>query len=299
MGKIIDMDSYRTEKTELDIKNYEELIKRYRKTEDIEDYMKLKAKYYFDREFYQYIINTEPDMDYARALGMGFAIAESQYENSDIIQGFIAESMLKEIFDKLDNLEEILHDSYESKEELVDSEIENHIIDIAAANDENLSFYLSEHPELLKEQRNSINRIVNKWDNYDNELKERTTSRGIMGMVDEFINLHEDCNYDPQDMAIYLKYKLGIDIMDIYEDEILELGFSPSDENPLDNEKLYKSLFENIDLNTQKMLSDFNIIIRNYMRGDKMPDSYSFKPYIEEERQKIKRKRKNKRNMNR
>ena len=292
MGKIINMDNYRTEKTEIEIKQYEERIKRYRKTADIEDYMLLKAKYYFDREFYNYIISTEPDIDYASALGMGFAIAESQYENSDIIQGFIAESMLKEIFDKIDNLEEVLHNSYKSKEELVDSEMENYIIDVAAANDENLSFYLSEHPELLKEQKNSINRIINKWDNYDNELKERTTSSGIMNMVDEFIDLHEDCNYDSQDMAIYLKYKLGIDIMDIYEEEVLELDIPTLEVDPFDSEENYKRLFENIDLNTQKMLSDFNIIIRNYMRGDEMPDSYTFKTYIKEERQKIKSKRK-------
>ncbi|MBQ2639555.1 MAG: hypothetical protein IJF92_02200 [Bacilli bacterium] len=306
MGEIIDINDYRDEISKYEIDEFEELITKYKKTADTEDFIKLKFKYNLKRAFYESIIYEEKDPKWKKNLGMGFWIVQVEYKNSELIKDFMAESMLNEIYEKIDDLEEYLHNRFKNKDRLLNIGVKDYIINSVYGYDECLSGYLTKYNYLLKTYESKINRIINRWDEYDDELKRRSTDPDtIMSMVVDFIDFHEDCDFEPHDMALYLKYKLGIDIMDVYKQpetyfdydengnivDTIVIDDSLEDDDFFESEEYYNSIFNDLDFKEQKMLSDFNIIIRNYMRGEKMPDSYDYQAYLKEEREKIKTKK--------
>lgn len=111
---------------------------------------------------------------HADKIGLGFSIIIEDYE-SESVKGFIAESMIREIFYELnkDDLETIMHNKL-TKEQLQDLNKNTYLINILRSYDKDLAFYVSNNLKLLEEQKNSINVIQKNWDNYINkEIEEK------------------------------------------------------------------------------------------------------------------------------
>ena len=311
MNKVINFSDYIDNNLEEEKRNkdLENKIKEYQKDKSLDNYISLKIMYQVKRLEYESFIEQVDDLEWKKNLGMGYWIVLEEYKTKPLIKEFIAEFMLKEIYDDTDkfNLEIFLHSKFKNKDKILKMGVKNFIINYTLNYDECLSGYITKNDYLLKEIEEKINKILSRWDQYNKERENIIMNpENIIEIVDEFTRYNDDCIFTSYDLAIYLKNKLGIDITNDYKkkcfydtlDSEIEceslLESDIEDEYEMSDEEFYNITFQNLSLKDQKVLSNFNIIINEYIKGKKIPDSYDYQAFIKEEREKLKDKRKTK-----
>ncbi len=145
------------------------------------------------------------------SIGLGFLVIFDSYSKSKIVLDFYAKMMIKSIFsDNNINLEKMLHQEFNSKEELNKVGINNYLINFISIYDSMLADYLSKNIKLLKFLSKKIEKIKDNWELYN--LKIEKSKYDLM-----FIKVHEymerieaDCMFDETSLIYYIGVKLGI-----------------------------------------------------------------------------------------
>ncbi len=144
-------------------------------------------------------------------IGMGFLVIFDSYNSSKIVLDFYAKSIVKSIFDENDiDLEIMLHQQFESKEQLNQIGINRYLINFIEGYDSMLASYLSANIELLSEFSNKIKNIQSNWNKY-NEKDERKKYNLLLEKIHEYMENNEsNCMFDETTLLYYIGKKLGI-----------------------------------------------------------------------------------------
>lgn len=105
---------------------------------------------------------------FAQELGKGFVFIKDKYENSTIIKDFFAKKMINEIFceETNRNLEEALHMRYKKAESINREGVNKFILQYIEGYDSYLANYVGCNINLIDNIKKEINRIINHWDKY-------------------------------------------------------------------------------------------------------------------------------------
>lgn len=100
--------------------------------------------------------------------GLGFSYIISKYESSKVICDYFAYNYMTEIFynNMVYRLEDLIHNCFSTKDELLNYGIYNFIINYIGCYDKVLANYLSANKKDLKKIELSILNIINNWNNY-------------------------------------------------------------------------------------------------------------------------------------
>ena len=114
---------------------------------------------------------------YDENFGLGFIIIELN-EKSKVIIDFLATKLIEKIFYKTvyNDLEDIIHMNFQTKEELEAYGTNNFIIEFIQLFDEDLAHYASLNPKIYQSINKIINHIIKNWpiylkENYSTNLK--------------------------------------------------------------------------------------------------------------------------------
>ena len=209
-------------------------------------------------------------------IGMGFWLIFDQYNGSDIILGYYANSLLGEIIrDNNIDFEKMLHAQFKSVDKITEMGINNYIINFIGYYDSMLSSYISTHLDLVKPIANRIKYIQDNWDTYSSK-DEAKRYDNMLGMVHDFIHM-SDSNISESEMLYYVAKELGItekvkqyDGTNDFEDKYdIDLDY---DEEVLDDMVKFE-----IDKNPKERLTYLKVkrIIMNQLFSDKPLDLYS------------------------
>lgn len=247
-------------------KRLEKMLLLYSQTKD-EKYLKsLNILYNLKRVEYEIIIQTEKDQEWKQNWGMGFWFVLNEFNTKPMIKDFMAKHMLEEIYreDKEFNIEKYLHSRFRSKEAFLKIGIKNYILNSIYGYDECLNGYLTVHHELLEDIENKLNGIILNWDKY--EIANKKTFEQLLDVTDEFVKA-TNCCFSTVELAYYLKFALGYE----WSEEFSELV---DDDMGVSDEEFYKFMFENLDLQAQKILLDYRKCIEKYENTLEYPDAY-------------------------
>lgn len=248
----------------------EKLIIEYNLTHNKEAKMKLDIIYQSSRVGYETIIETTEEVEDKILFGMGFWFTANIYPDRPIIKEFYAKRMLDELYQEKE-LEIKLHDRFKKKEDLLEIGIKKYIIDLTVQHDDALGGYVEVHPEVLFSVEEKIKRIIDNWDKY-----KKYDYDEICDILNEFIYFNDKCNYNLYDLLHYLKYKMNINCLDNFNNEIEQ--YVDEEENSFignqDDEDYYNLIFDNLTLDDQLVLNKLEKVIKKYLKTRKVPDSY-------------------------
>lgn len=248
----------------------EKLIIEYNLTHNKEAKMKLDIIYQSSRVGYETIIETTEEVEDKILFGMGFWFTANIYPDRPIIKEFYAKRMLDELYQEKE-LEIKLHDRFKEKEDLLEIGIKKYIIDLTVQHDDALGGYVEVHPEVLFSVEEKIKRIIDNWDKY-----KKYDYDEICDILNEFIYFNDKCNYNLYDLLHYLKYKMNINCLDNFNNEIEQ--YVDEEENSFignqDDEDYYNLIFDNLTLDDQLVLNKLEKVIKKYLKTRKVPDSY-------------------------
>ena len=248
----------------------EKLIIEYNLTHNKETKMKLDIIYQSSRVGYETIIETTEEVEDKILFGMGFWFTANIYPDRPIIKEFYAKRMLDELYQEKE-LEIKLHDRFKKKEDLLEIGIKKYIIDLTVQHDDALGGYVEVHPEVLSSVEEKIKRIIDNWDKY-----KKYDYDEICDILNEFIYSNDKCNYNLYDLLHYLKYKMNINCLDNFNNEIEQ--YVDEEENSFvtnqDDEDYYNLIFDNLTLDDQLVLNKLEKVIKKYLKTRKVPDSY-------------------------
>ena len=107
-------------------------------------------------------------------VGMGFVFVIDNYGNSNILKNFFAEEFISKIFER-DNitLEELIHKTVKSFNQIQKQGINTFLINFIKGYDTYLADYICNHIELLDDIKRKIIVIGNNWDNYIEKINIR------------------------------------------------------------------------------------------------------------------------------
>ena len=147
----------------------------------------LDAKVKYSELRVEYILEIEKATQEARDYyQMGFDYFADMYAGREIVIDFIAKSMVNEIFNGEEySLEELIHTKFKSKEDLESFGIINFILNYVSSYDSHLSDYLKTNIKLVESLKNSIERIKNNFDIY-NDKKRKITIEWIVDYLTEY-----------------------------------------------------------------------------------------------------------------
>lgn len=182
-------------------------------------------------------------------IGLGFAVIQSKYEDSNIILDYYAKNFLYEIFYKDKNIEEIIHKNIKNKDKLNRVGNTKYLLDYIESLDSYLKDYLESHLYLLDKIFKDLDLIKINWDNYLNRINSRKVNI-VYQEVNRFIE--EECGrfyFEPFSVIDrivvnnHLEEIFGLDEevvlnISLKEDEYLKEKFT------YDMTKLIKELFK-------------------------------------------------------
>lgn len=207
-------------------------------------------------------------------IGLGFSIMQDEFSNSDAIIKFFAESLLTDIFfnEKEEDLEYILHKKFRSIEMLKEFGINKFLINFIREYDSNLSFYTSEHLEILNGIKDQLRNIGNRWEQYNKENEEKRYDI-LYKSVDAYIHKNDkEIIYTPLDIIYYFGIELGV------EESIKEYDGNDWLDDELYN-RLLSSTIINKDTMTIKELKHYYNIRRlmvKILSQDKIDESIDY-----------------------
>lgn len=175
--KLINIDDFKYGITGDFGKDMDRIIKIYKKSNDVNDKIILELYYQFFMETVKNTINQLSDR-LKDEYGIGFIIVKQNCESYPSIHEYFAKHMLQDIYitDYNFNLEDYLHQKYNTKEEFLKTGIEKFIINFTYRYDKYLSRYLTCNIDLISDIKHYINNIISNWDIYEEELKRKSKS---------------------------------------------------------------------------------------------------------------------------
>lgn len=150
---------------------------------------------------------TKQKMNIAKEIGLGFKYIFDEYSNSKIILSFMATKMIEEILNEND-FELELHLNFKSAEQIRKNEVNKLLINYISNYDKMLSSYLTSNISLLEDAKIELNKILNRWVDYENK-KEKIKYNKMIEQVENYLS-SVDTIFTPGDVMYYIANKLGI-----------------------------------------------------------------------------------------
>ena len=144
--------------------------------------------------------------------GLGFIFIYEMFLSNPIIIHFLANKMINDIF--LNNkytLEEMLHKTFKTKQEVYNKGVINFILDYIGTYDGSLLDYVSVNTNLIKEYEKSILFYLNNWDVYEKNNNERKISIIWQEGLNEYEKYECIFEYSFIDYLYYVLKKLNLD----------------------------------------------------------------------------------------
>lgn len=115
--------------------------------------------------------NEIKELEIISYVGLGFAILKDMYNGSNISLKFFAKKMVEEIFGTQTNIEKIIHNEFNSKEDIEKMGLTTFILDYIRVYDSNLADFVFANINVLDDIKIKFNKAINNFDkyNYDNE----------------------------------------------------------------------------------------------------------------------------------
>ena len=173
-----------------------------------EKYEMINETLYFEKRLEVEIAEAR-DSKLESVIGMGFWLIFDQYNGSDIILDYYAQSMINEIIkDNNINFETMLHSQFKAPNIIDEIGVNNYIINFIGYYDSMLSSYISTHLDLIDNIRNKIKGIQINWDKYKmtDEIKRYNS---MFDMVHDYMSISES-NMSETDILYYVAEELGI-----------------------------------------------------------------------------------------
>ena len=162
-------------------------------------------------------------------IGMGFLLIFDSYNSSKIVLDFFAKKFIESIFEEYDiDLENMLHQQFNSSEQINKMGINNYMLNFIGAYDSMLASYLSINIELMKDFSNKIREVQTNWDKYNNVNEQKKYN--LIFNKDEGLLTKTDLLY-------YVGKELGI-VEKIAKYDKVRAEFAEDIINGLDNEFL-------------------------------------------------------------
>lgn len=150
---------------------------------------------------------TKQKMNIAKEIGLGFKYIFDEYSNSKIILSFMATKMIEEILNEND-FELELHLNFNSAEQIRKNGVNKVLINYISNYDKTLASYLTSDISLLEDAKIELNKILNKWVDYENK-KEKIKYNKMIEQVENYLS-SVDTIFTPGDVMYYIANKLGI-----------------------------------------------------------------------------------------
>lgn len=151
------------------------------------------------------------NQDFLNEIGMGFGFVENEYGSSDRVVKFFAEQMVAEILLVYNSkLEKILHQNFDSFDDVEIHGIKNYMLDFIKKYDHNLSEYAASHMEVLNYFKEELDDIKSNWDSF-NIANENKRYDLLIDCVQKYMIEHEDdCTFTGLEMLYYVGNELGV-----------------------------------------------------------------------------------------
>lgn len=182
-----------------------------------------------------YFLSLPENEDLKETQGLGFSFNELDYGGSKLILDVMAKFFLSEhIFTGYMSLEEIIHLTFDKKEELDKVTDFNFLLSYIRRFDSALADYITRNKELVEPLMKEIERVKNNWNSYVNCMN----YNGVNSVEDEYEEYIKDkvLLFDARKVMMDLIKKFGLtEIFDQYS-----TYFSSEDEELDDEEQLEK-----------------------------------------------------------
>lgn len=246
-----------------------------------EKYEVLNETSYFTKRLEVEIAETK-DSKLESMIGMGFWLMFDQYNGSDIILDYYANSMIGEIIrDNNINFEKMLHTQFKSADKITEIGINNYIVNFIGYYDSMLSSYVSTHLDIVKPIANRIKLIQDIWDKYSS-IDENRRYNKMLDMVHEYMSM-SNSNMEENEVLYYVASELGIKdkvkqydgSKEMEEDFKAEHGFDFADDT--DEEVIEDMVRFEIERNIKERLVYLTVkkIIINQLFSNKPSDLYT------------------------
>lgn len=246
-----------------------------------EKYEVLNETSYFTKRLEVEIAETK-DSKLESMIGMGFWLMFDQYNGSDIILDYYANSMIGEIIrDNNINFEKMLHTQFKSADKITEIGINNYIVNFIGYYDSMLSSYVSTHLDIVKPIANRIKLIQDIWDKYSS-IDENRRYNKMSDMVHEYMSM-SNSNMEENEVLYYVASELGIKdkvkqydgSKEMEEDFKEEYGFDFADDT--DEEVMEDMVRFEIERNIKERLVYLTVkkIIINQLFSNKPSDLYT------------------------
>ncbi len=217
--------------------------------------------YYLKRLQIETSKKTVDDQELIDEIGMGFLLIFEEYTYNKIVLDFFAKKIIDGIFDENDiDLEYMLHEQFNSPDEINKIGINNYMIKFINGYDSMLADYLMVHTELMNELRDKINYAIENWRKFEIR-NEREKYNRMFEEVHEYL-MDKETLFDETTVIYYIGRKLGIADKILKYDSIytcsLDDVFEEID-NELVKEILEISFEERIHLNNVKKIMIDNL----------------------------------------
>ena len=150
---------------------------------------------------------TKQKKNITKEIGLGFKYIFDEYSNSKIILSFMATKMIEKILNE-DDFELELHLNFKSAEQIRKIGINKLLINYISNYDKMLSSYLTSNISLLEDAKIELNKILNRWVDYENK-KEKIKYNKMIEQVENYLS-SVDTIFTPADVMYYIANKLGI-----------------------------------------------------------------------------------------
>ncbi len=146
--------------------------------------------YISEKTLYEISINNEKNEKWKKRFGLGFCFVLLDYSHSQLIKSYFAEKMVDSILvdGKFEDLEDKFHRRYKSVDEIENEGINSLIINIIQKYDCDLAGYISNNIDLLANARKRVEKIIRRWDFYNDrkdDLLIENVINNIVAFVDE------------------------------------------------------------------------------------------------------------------
>ena len=189
-----------------------------------------------------------------KEMGIGFPIILHEYENKPLIKDYFAYRMLEDLYEKID-LEKQIHLRFKHKEDIYKIGIKKYISNSIYGYDEYLAGYI-ESSNVSEDLERRIKRIINNFDNYENEKLEVILELITDYACDKMLSIYSFTKY------ISIEFNIP-ELLTLYN-------------NMVENRYIY-DIEEMLDYNnpkTKRMLKELKSIVFKYLKTLEEPDSY-------------------------
>lgn len=164
-----------------------------------------------------------------KILGMGFVILRDEFCESELVVNEFATRYIRDIFyNEHFDIEKFLHESFTSKEAIIEYGLNRFISDYLESQDHFLAEYVLIRPHLIKDVLKDFNKALDNWDNFN--LKNSDNRIGIIfDKAKDYLHYNQsDIMISDTEMVYYVAHLMGL--TDLFDDYIIRNYYSDEDE---------------------------------------------------------------------